>query len=76
MRAISRFFRRHPRLSLASVLTAPVAWLLVVYIGSLVLLVVSAFFKLDEQSQKPTTELTTDNLRIAFTHVPSSSRSC
>jgi putative spermidine/putrescine transport system permease protein len=67
MRAISSFFRRHPRLSLASVLTAPVAWLLVVYVGSLVLMVVSAFFKLDEQSQKPTTELTTENLRIAFT---------
>jgi putative spermidine/putrescine transport system permease protein len=67
MRAISSFFRRHPRLSLASVLTAPVAWLLVVYIGSLALMVVSAFFKLDEQSQKPTTELTTENLRIAFT---------
>ena len=67
MRAISSFFRRHPRLSLASVLGAPVAWLLVVYIGSLALMVVSAFFKLDEQSQKATTELTTENLRIAFT---------
>ena len=67
MRAISSFFRRHPRLSLATVLTAPVAWLMVVYIGSLALMVVSAFFKLDEQSQKPTTELTSENLRIAFT---------
>ena len=67
MRAISRFFRRHRRLSLASVLTAPVAWLLVVYIGSLAFMVVSALFQLDEQSQEPTNELTSENLRIAFT---------
>ncbi len=67
MRAISSFFRRHRRLSLASVLTAPVAWLLVVYIGSLAFMVVSALFQLDEQSQKPTTELTSENLRTAFT---------
>jgi putative spermidine/putrescine transport system permease protein len=67
MRAISSFFRRHPRLSLASVLTAPVAWLLIVYVGSLAFMVVSALFQLDEQSQEPTTELTSENLRIAFT---------
>ena len=67
MRAISSFFRRHPRLSLASVLTAPVAWLLIVYIGSLAFMVVSALFQLDERSQEPTTELTSENLRIAFT---------
>jgi putative spermidine/putrescine transport system permease protein len=67
MRAISSFFRRHPRLALASVLTAPVAWLLIVYIGSLAFMVVSALFQLDERSQEPTTELTSENLRIAFT---------
>jgi putative spermidine/putrescine transport system permease protein len=49
------------------VLTAPVAWLLIVYIGSLAFMVVSALFQLDEQSQEPTTELTSENLRIAFT---------
>ena len=67
MRSISSFFRRHPRLSLASVLSAPVAWLLIVYIGSLAFMVVSALFQLDEQSQEPTTELTSENLRVAFT---------
>ena len=30
-------------------------------------MVVSALFRLDEQSQEPTTELTSGNLRIAFT---------
>ncbi|MFM7892439.1 MAG: ABC transporter permease, partial [Actinomycetota bacterium] len=48
-------------------LSAPLAWLLVVYIGSLALLVVSSFFKLDDFTGKPTTELTTGNLSEAFT---------
>ena len=41
--------------------------MLLVYIGSLVLLVVSAFFRLDGKSQKPTTDLTTDNFADALT---------
>ena len=66
MRAIGTFFRRHRRLSLASVLGAPVLWLLVVYVGSLGLMVVSAFFRLDEFTQKPTSELTTQNVSDAL----------
>jgi putative spermidine/putrescine transport system permease protein len=41
--------------------------MLIVYIGSLVLLVVTAFFRLDTRTQKPTTDLTLDNLDVAFT---------
>ena len=41
--------------------------MLVIYIASLVLLVVASMFVLDGASQKPTTELTSDNLRTAFT---------
>ncbi|NDE67940.1 MAG: ABC transporter permease, partial [Actinobacteria bacterium] len=48
-------------------LSAPLAWLLVVYVGSLALLVVSAFFSLDDFTGKPTTELTTSNISEAFT---------
>jgi putative spermidine/putrescine transport system permease protein len=44
-----------------------VAWMLVVYVGSLVVLVFSAFFALDGVTQKPTTEFTTDNLTDAVT---------
>ncbi len=66
-RRVARLFTHHPRLSLSATLTAPVLWLLVIYIGSLVLLVVTAFFKLDNATQKPTSELTLDNLDIAFT---------
>lgn len=67
MRALGSFLRRHRRLSLASVLGAPVTWMLVVYIGSLAFMVVSAFFRLDGLAQKPTNELTNDNLQTAFT---------
>jgi putative spermidine/putrescine transport system permease protein len=67
MHAISTYFRRRRRLSLATVLTAPVAWLLVIYIGSLAFMVVTALFTLDPMSNEPTSELTDDNLRVAFT---------
>jgi putative spermidine/putrescine transport system permease protein len=65
-RALNRTFRRRGA-GLAATLTPPVAWMLVVYIASLVLLVVASLFVLDAASQKPTTDLTTDNLRTAFT---------
>jgi putative spermidine/putrescine transport system permease protein len=59
---------RHPRRrGLAALLGPPVAWMLVIYIGSLVLLVAAAMFTVDPVSNKPTTEVTTDNLRQAFT---------
>ena len=60
-------FHRFRALGAVTTLSAPVLWLLVVYIGSLVLLIVTAFFKLDSFTQKATTELTTDNLDTAFT---------
>ena len=43
------------------------AWLVLVYIASLVLLVAAAFFKLDGFTGKPTSDLTIDNVRKAFT---------
>lgn len=67
VRALNRVFRRRRRLALASVLSPPVFWMLFVYLGSLVLLVVSAFFALDPDSQKPTTTFTTDNITDALT---------
>ena len=56
-----------PAFALWGLLSAPLAWLLVVYVGSLALLVVSAFFSLDDFTGKPTTELTTSNISEAFT---------
>ena len=60
--SINRFFASHPRLGLGTLLSGPILWLLVVYVGSLALLVVSAFFGLDEFTGKATTNLTLDNL--------------
>jgi putative spermidine/putrescine transport system permease protein len=45
-----------------------VAWLLVIYIGSLILLGFSAFFTLDPVSQEPTTTFTFQNIVDAFTN--------
>ncbi len=66
MQFLTSFFRRHPRWSLVSVLGAPVAWMMVIYIGSLALMIVSAMFELDSFTQKPTSTFTTDNLSTAF----------
>ena len=63
---VSRAFTRR-WLALTSLLTAPVAWLMVVYVGSLIALVAVALFKLDGRTQRPTTSFTGDNLRQAFT---------
>ena len=65
-RILNRGFRRRG-VGLSTLLTPPVFWMLAIYIASLVLLVVAAFFGLDGRSQKPNTDLTTDNLQTAFT---------
>lgn len=66
-RRVSRVFTRHRRFSMVATLGAPVMWLLLIYIGSLVLLVVTAFYRLDTTTQKPTNDLTLDNIDTAFT---------
>ncbi len=67
VRALNRVFRRRRTLGLLSLLSPPVFWMLFVYVGSLFLLVVSAFFALDPDSHKPTTNFTTDNITDALT---------
>jgi putative spermidine/putrescine transport system permease protein len=64
---VNRFFRRRRRVGLAALLTPPVFWLVVIYLASLGLLVGAALFRLNTRSHKPTSDLTTDNLRTAFT---------
>lgn len=68
VRRVNRVFHRHRVVGLLSVLSPPVAWMLIVYIGSLVVLVVSAFFTLDTFTQKPTTTFTLDNVVDAVTN--------
>lgn len=57
------FFRTHRRTALLSTLSAPLAWLLVVYVGSLALLAGSAFFRLDEFTSQAKPAFVLDNLR-------------
>ncbi len=64
---MSRFWNSRPRLSLFALLTPPLAWLLLVYVGSLLLLVATAFFTLDPFTQEVETTFTTENLKTAFT---------
>ena len=65
-RAVNRAFHRHRSLGVVSTLGLPLLWMLVVYIGSLALLVISALHRLDPVTQKPGREFTLDNLAAAF----------
>jgi putative spermidine/putrescine transport system permease protein len=44
-RRLSTFFVRHPRFRLAALLALPLGWLLVIYLGSLVLLLLASFWE-------------------------------
>lgn len=60
---ISGFSYRHPRLRLALVLVLPLAWFVVVYVGSLTALLVQSFYSLDSFSGTIDTSFTLDTWR-------------
>jgi putative spermidine/putrescine transport system permease protein len=62
-RRVSAFFHRHPRVRLAALLALPVAWLLVVYIGSLAVLLVASFWQTDPFTSEVVHTFTLDNFR-------------
>ena len=66
VRAINRVFHGRQRLGAGSLLGAPLGWMLLIYVGSLLLLVVSALYRLDPSTQKPTHDFTNENLIAAF----------
>jgi putative spermidine/putrescine transport system permease protein len=59
-RRLSTFLYRHPRLSLILLLTPPLLWLGVVYLGSLLALLVNSFFSLDGFTGRVVREFTLD----------------
>jgi putative spermidine/putrescine transport system permease protein len=63
VRRLSRFFYGHPRLSLALLLAAPVGWLVVVYLGSLLVLLLAAVWNVDPFTSKVVHTYTFDNFR-------------
>jgi putative spermidine/putrescine transport system permease protein len=65
-RRLSTFFYRHPRLRLAALLALPVGWMVVVYLGSLFVLLLSAFWDTDPFTAEVVRQPTLDNFRELF----------
>ncbi len=66
-RRLSSFLTTHPRTRLALLLTAPLFWLVVVYVVALVLLLITAFWSVDSFTGEITTEWTLDNIITVLT---------
>jgi putative spermidine/putrescine transport system permease protein len=60
------FFFRHPWSGLAVLLAGPVGWLVVAYLGSLVLLFVAALWHLDPFTSQIVHEYSLDNFRLLW----------
>jgi putative spermidine/putrescine transport system permease protein len=65
-RRLSLFFHRHEHGRLAALLAAPLAWLLLVYIGSLVLLLMAAFWDTEPFTNDVVRHWNLDNFRRIF----------
>jgi len=64
---LTGFLRARPRAGLVATITAPLAWLVVVYLGSLAMLVVSAFYQLDEFTGKSNGQFSFENITVVVT---------
>jgi putative spermidine/putrescine transport system permease protein len=62
-RRLSGTLWRHPGLRLGALLSGPVGWLVIAYLGSLAVLLVSAFWQLDPFTAEIEKEPTLDNFR-------------
>jgi putative spermidine/putrescine transport system permease protein len=67
LRRLAAALYRRPRAQLAILLSAPLGWLLIAYIGALALLFVSAFWRLDPFSGDIITEPTLQNFEELLT---------
>jgi putative spermidine/putrescine transport system permease protein len=61
MRRLAVFLHRHPRLQLRLLLAAPLAWLVLAYLGSLAILFANAFWRLDSFTGKVVLQPTLEN---------------
>lgn len=66
-RRLSAFLTTHPRVRLSLLLTAPLFWLGLIYIVALVLLLVTAFWRVDTFTGEIITEWTVDNIVTVVT---------
>jgi putative spermidine/putrescine transport system permease protein len=62
-RRLAAFLFRHPRVQLAALLSAPLAWLVGAYIGSLAVLFAAAFWRLDTFTVEIVRDFSLDNFR-------------
>lgn len=62
-RALSRFFARHAKARLAALLSAPLGWILILYIGSLGMMVVAAFWSVDSFTGNVIRSFSLDNFQ-------------
>lgn len=67
-RRLSGFLHRHTKTRLVALLSAPLLWLVVIYLASLALLFVAAFWQQDSFTSQLVREFTTDNVKEAFTN--------
>lgn len=67
VRRVSTFFHKHPVLTLVLLLSIPLLWLGVVYLGSLAALLLQSFFKLDDFTGQVVREFTLDTYRQLLT---------
>jgi putative spermidine/putrescine transport system permease protein len=65
-RRLSTFLHRRPRLRLSLLLAGPVGWLLIAYLGSLVVLFVAAFWRLDPFTSEVVHDYGLDNFRTLW----------
>jgi putative spermidine/putrescine transport system permease protein len=65
-RRLSTFFHRHPRLSLAVLLTLPIGWLAIGYLGSLFVLLLSAFWDTNPFTSEVVHNYTLDNFKLLW----------
>jgi putative spermidine/putrescine transport system permease protein len=67
VRRVAAVLFRHPRVQLAGLLAAPVGWLVIAYLGSLALFLVTSFWKVDSFSGNLVTEPTLENYQAIVT---------
>jgi putative spermidine/putrescine transport system permease protein len=66
-RKLAGLFHGRPRLQLGSLLAAPMAWLVILYLGSLVVLLITAFWTVDALSGKVVKEWSFENFEALWT---------
>jgi putative spermidine/putrescine transport system permease protein len=62
-RRVAAAFYRRPRLALLALLAAPIGWLVIAYLGSLALFLITSFWSVDSLSGNVIREPTLDNYR-------------